>query len=110
MVEEGARPAWWLRKALWRLVTITGVGHTGVDNDHPVEYDTHGPPGQTRDANTQPLTRTHHRAKTHLPYQVWIIDTTTKLWRTPNNLWRIVDHHGTHHPEVLELGPELLAG
>ena len=87
-------------------VTITGVGHTGVDNDHPVEYDTNGPPGQTRDANTQPLTRSHHRAKTHLPYMVWIIDTTTKLWCTPNNLWRIVDHHGTHHPDVLEIHPD----
>ena len=88
---------------------MTGVGRPGVDTDHPRPYDDTGPPGQTSDANAQPLTRGHHRAKTHLPYLVWIIDATTKLWRTPSGLWRIVDHHGTHLPDVIELGPELVA-
>ena len=85
-------------------VTITGTGRP-ADLDHPVTYHENGPPGQTSDTNAQPLTRGHHRAKTHLPYQVWIIDSTTKLWKTPHGLWRIVDHHGTHHPEILELDP-----
>ena len=90
-------------------VTITGVGKPRVDTDHPNDYDQTGPPGQTRDANAHPLTRLHHRAKTHLPYQVWIINTTTKLWRTPNGRWRIVDHHGTHLPQVLEISPDFPA-
>jgi len=85
-------------------VTVTGTGRP-VDLDHPVTYDEGGPPGQTSDTNAQPLTRGHHRAKTHLPYLVWIIDSTTKLWKTPNGLWRIVDHLGTHHPVVVELDP-----
>ncbi|NYD42845.1 DUF222 domain-containing protein [Nocardioides panaciterrulae] len=85
--------------------TITGTGRQAVDIDHPVPYDPDGPPGQTRDTNAQPLTRGHHRAKTHLPYQVWIIDSTTKLWKTPHGRWRIVDHQGTHLPQVLELDP-----
>ena len=91
-------------------VTMTGTCRT-ADLDHPIPFDPGGPPGQTDDTNAQPLTRLHHRAKTHLPYQVWIIDTTTKLWRTPHGLWRIVDHAGTHLPQVLEvdLGGEINA-
>ena len=37
-----------------------------VDMDHPVPYDPLGPPGQTGDHNAGPLSRTPHRAKTHL--------------------------------------------
>ncbi|MCR1782069.1 hypothetical protein KVF89_05940 [Nocardioides carbamazepini] len=40
------------------------------DHDHTRPYDTHGPPGQTGDHNDTPLTRHHHRAKTHLEYRV----------------------------------------
>jgi len=83
-------------------VTITGTARP-ADLDHPVTYLQNGPPGQTSDTNAQPLTRGHHRAKTHLPYLVWTLDSTTKLWKTPHGLWRIVDHHGTHHPEIIEL-------
>ena len=67
-----------------------------VDLDHPTPYDPQGPPGQTGDHNVAPLTRTTHRAKTHLGYRVAQIGTTAWLWRTPHGLWRVVDRHGTH--------------
>ncbi|MEJ7834248.1 MAG: hypothetical protein WKF79_15145, partial [Nocardioides sp.] len=41
-----------------------------VDLDHPDPYHPTGPPGQTGDHNTAPLSRTHHRAKTHLAYHL----------------------------------------
>ena len=41
-----------------------------LDSDHPDPYDSTGPPGQTGDHNHAPLGRRHHRAKTHLGYQV----------------------------------------
>ena len=41
-----------------------------LDSDHPKTYDADGPPGQTGDHNHAPLGRRHHRAKTHLDYQV----------------------------------------
>jgi hypothetical protein len=72
--------------------TITGR----YDQDHPVPYDPGGPPGQTGDHNTAPLTRHHHRAKTHLGYQVKQLDLDTYLWTTPHGLHRLVDPTGTH--------------
>ena len=70
--------------------------HGKVDLDHPTPYDPTRPPGQTGDHNAAPLTRTTHRAKTHLGYRVAQIGTTAWLWRTPHGLWRVVDRHGTH--------------
>ena len=67
-----------------------------VDLDHPTPYEATGPPGQTGDHNAAHLTRTSHRAKTHLGYRVAQIGTTAWLWRTPHGLLRVVDHHGTH--------------
>ncbi len=67
-----------------------------VDLDHAVPYDPGGPPGQTGDHNVAPLTRRHHRAKTHLGYQVEQLDRATYLWTTPHGLQRLVDHAGTH--------------
>jgi hypothetical protein len=67
-----------------------------VDLDHAVPYDPGGPPGQTGDHNAAPLTRRHHRAKTHLGYTVDQLDRTTYLWTTPHGLQRLVDHTGTH--------------
>jgi hypothetical protein len=67
-----------------------------VDLDHAVPYDPGGPPGQTGDHNAAPLTRRHHRAKTHLGYTVDQLDRTTYLWTTPHGLQRVVDHAGTH--------------
>ena len=68
-----------------------------VDLDHPVPYDPDGPPGQTSSHRSQPLTRTAHRAKTHLGYRATPLPTGEIVWRTPHHRHRIVDAHGTHH-------------
>lgn len=67
-----------------------------VDLDHPVAYRASGPPGQTGDHNVQPLSRTAHRAKTHLGYQVTQTVHDDRIWRTPHGLHRLVDERGTH--------------
>jgi hypothetical protein len=67
-----------------------------VDNDHPVPWDPDGPPGQTGDHNVAPLGRTHHRAKTHLPYRLRQLGPGEYLWTTPHGLHRHVDRAGTH--------------
>jgi hypothetical protein len=67
-----------------------------VDLDHPVPYDPGGPPGQTNSHHSQPLARTRHRAKTHLPYTCTPVPGGAEIiWRTPHGLHRLVDHHGT---------------
>jgi hypothetical protein len=71
-----------------------------VDNDHPDPYREHGPPGQTGDHNHAPLGRQHHRAKTHLGYQVHQLGLGVYLWRTPHGLWRLVDGTGTHEVQA----------
>jgi hypothetical protein len=67
-----------------------------VDMDHPIEYLHGGPDGQTGDDNAAPLSRTHHRAKTHLGYRVRQLGPDDYVWRTPHNLYRRVDATGTH--------------
>ncbi|GCD89158.1 DUF222 domain-containing protein [Nocardioides sp. LS1] len=67
-----------------------------VDLDHPVPYRPTGPPGQTTSHTGRPLSRTAHRAKTHLGYRVAITPTGETLWRTPHGLHRLVDAAGTH--------------
>ena len=74
---------------------ITGMRQR-IDLDHPTPYDPTGPPKQTGDHNAANLTRTSHRAKTHLGYRVTQIGTNAWVWRTPHGLLRIVDNHGTH--------------
>ncbi|MDQ3484880.1 MAG: DUF4111 domain-containing protein [Actinomycetota bacterium] len=66
-----------------------------VDLDHAVAYHKHGPPGQTSSHTGQPLSRTPHRAKTHLGYTSTPLPTGEVLWRTPHGLRRIVDCTGT---------------
>ena len=75
-----------------------------VDLDHVRPYDKDGPPGQTNDTTSRPLSRTPHRAKTHLGYQVTALPTGEVIWRTPHGLIRIVDHTGTYamNPEDAE--------
>ena len=67
-----------------------------VDLDHPVPYDPLGPPGQTGDHNVAPLSRTSHRAKTHLGYRVRQTALEEYAWATPHGQHRIVDPAGTH--------------
>lgn len=83
-----------------------------VDLDHPVRWDPGGPPGQTGDHNAAPLSRTHHRAKTHLGYQLRQTGPGSYVWTTPHGLHRHVDSGGTHvidevTANTLLLGDEL---
>ncbi len=51
----------------------------------------------TSSANTAPLCRRHHRAKTHSAWDYSVLDRGTYLWTTPNGLKLIRDHRGTSH-------------
>ena len=56
-----------------------------------------GPPGQTTPDNLGPLSRYHHRLKTHVG---WTCHQPTRgvfHWRTPHGHWARVDHAGTLH-------------
>ncbi len=73
-----------------------------VDYDHAVPYQPNGPPGQTNSHTSQPLSRTAHRAKTHLGYRCKPLPTGEVIWRTPRGLHRIVDATGTHQIDESE--------
>ncbi|MCR1784510.1 hypothetical protein KVF89_18350 [Nocardioides carbamazepini] len=87
-----------------------GVGGR-FDLDHPTPYvppARGGPPRQTGDHNAAPLTRQHHRFKTHghLPdggggYQVRQLALTAYRWITPHGLARVVTPRGTTRVELL---------
>lgn len=72
-----------------------------VDYDHPTPYDPDGPPGQTGDHNSGPLTRTHHRWKTHAGYRARQSGQGRYAWLTPQGRGYLVDHTGTR-----EIDPE----
>jgi len=65
------------------------------DHDHTAPYDKNGPPGQTGDHNDTPLSRHHHRAKTHLGYRVLQLGPDRWVWGTPHGLYRLVTGGGT---------------
>ncbi|GAA4081420.1 DUF222 domain-containing protein [Nocardioides kongjuensis] len=65
------------------------------DHDHTTPYDKNGPPGQTGDHNDTPLSRHHHRAKTHLGYTVLQLGPDKWVWGTPHGLHRLVTGSGT---------------
>ncbi|MDZ5620610.1 hypothetical protein SFC88_07235 [Nocardioides sp. HM23] len=80
----------------------TNTGYRRLDDDHPTPYvppDRGGPPGQTGDHNDGPLTRTHHRVKTHKPgYDVCQLGLGVYRWATPHGLARLVtttEHAGS---------------
>jgi hypothetical protein len=79
----------------------TSRGLKRLDIDHPVPYDPKGPPGQTSDRNAAPLTRRHHRVKTHHNYQVTQLGLAAYRWITPHGLCRVVTPHGTRVAEPL---------
>ena len=84
-----------------------------LDHDHPTPYvppGQGGPPGQTGDHNDAPLTRRHHRAKTHLPYQVRQLALGAYRWETPHGLLRVTTRHGTTVVEALRTTDGTLAG
>ncbi|MGI8900142.1 MAG: hypothetical protein ACR2HA_04305, partial [Nocardioides sp.] len=73
----------------------------GKDIDHPIPYrppDTGppggppgtGPPGQTGLHNAAPMTRHHHRLKTHVGWHLTQLTVGTYLWRSPHQHYWIV--------------------
>ncbi len=70
-----------------------------MDLDHTIPYvhpDEGGPPGQTGIGKLGPLTRRHHRIRTHGKWQVKQPFPGIYLWRSPHGRYWLVDHTGTH--------------
>ena len=70
----------------------------GKDLDHTQPYqhpDSGGPPGQTSTGNLGPLTRTHHRHKTHGGWHAKQPYPGIYIWRSPLGQYYLVDHTGT---------------
>ncbi|MBA2560824.1 MAG: HNH endonuclease [Propionibacteriales bacterium] len=68
------------------------IDHT----DRYIDADDGGPPGQTRLDNLGPLTRFHHRIKTHGRWQVAQPFNGVFVWQSPRGRLYLVDHTGTH--------------
>ncbi len=69
------------------------------DIDHTIAFvkpDEGGPPGQTGLGKLGPITRFHHRVKTHGDWHVAQPFTGVFVWRTPHGRYYLVDHTGTH--------------
>lgn len=67
-----------------------------VDLDHTIPYAA-GVLGQTRVDNLAPLTRRHHRVKTHARgWHVEHLGNRAYLWTTPHGRQVVVDRQGTH--------------
>lgn len=81
-----------------------------VDHDHPRPYDVDGPPGQTGDHNDAPLTRRHHRAKTHLGYRFDQLAPGAYRWVTPRGLGRVVTPRGTQRVTLLKTSGGQIVG
>ncbi|MDN5896257.1 MAG: hypothetical protein L0H93_19830 [Nocardioides sp.] len=77
------------------------VAHEGRDADHPEG----GDPGQTRIENGGPMTRHHHRIKTHGPMAVRQPLPDIYVWQSPHHRYRLTDSTGTH-----DLDPMLGSG
>lgn len=69
------------------------------DLDHTTPFvspDDGGPPGQTSTDNLCPMTRRHHRIKTHSRWQVIQAFDGILVWRSPHGRLFLVDNTGTH--------------
>lgn len=103
--DQVAVSSYWHPEALKdRVFQLTGGDYfpyatstdRNVDYDHVVPYRADGPPGQTGTHNSGPLTRHHHRIKTHADgWDVRQLAPATYLWRTPHGMYRLVDRGGT---------------
>jgi len=73
-----------------------------VDHDHVVPYDSGGPPGQTGDLNDAPLTRLHHRIKTHDPgWNLRQLGLGAYRWTSPHGITKVVTPRGTRDVQLL---------
>lgn len=80
----------------WPYATSTS---RNVDYDHPTPYAKRAPTAptaQTGTHNSGPLTRRHHRWKTHAGYRSRQAGQGRYAWLTPHGLGFLIDHHGTH--------------
>lgn len=68
----------------------------GADKDHVVPYRVGGSQ-QTSTDNLAPLSRRHHRIKTHGGWTLRREDDGVYWWRTRHGHWFRVDQSGTHH-------------
>ncbi len=69
-----------------------------LDHDHPTPYRHDAPPGQpdqTGTHNSAPLSRRHHRWKTHAGFRSRQIAPATYAWATPHGHHYLVGPHGT---------------
>lgn len=80
-----------------------------LDMDHTDAWDTDGPPGQTTAANGGPLSRHHHRIKTHGPMAVRQPRPGLYVWRTPGRRYVATDHLGTRRIDP-RLGEGVFSG
>ncbi|MBA2774429.1 MAG: DUF222 domain-containing protein [Nocardioidaceae bacterium] len=81
--------------------TFPFAANTGrtMDLDHTEPYvppDEGGPPGQTAVGRLGPMTRRHHRIKTHGRWQVRQPFAGVFVWRSPHGRHYVVDQTGTH--------------
>jgi hypothetical protein len=68
-----------------------------VDFDHPTPYVHGGASQQTGTHNSGPLTRAHHRVKTHAyGWKARQLGPGEYVWRTPHHRYRLIDGRGTH--------------
>jgi hypothetical protein len=68
------------------------------DIDHTIPFrspDAGGPPGQTAIGKLAPMTRFHHRVKTHGRWQVQQPFPGILVWRSPHGRYFLVDHTGS---------------
>jgi hypothetical protein len=82
-----------------------------LDHDHVTPYDPLGPPGQTGDHNDAPLTRLHHRIKTH--HHGWHtqqLSLAAYRWTTPHGLTRVVTPRGTQTVQPIKRPDGTVAG
>ncbi len=76
-------------------------GSRRLDHDHPTPYRHDAPPGppgqppQTGTHNSAPLSRRHHRWKTHAGFRSRQIAPATYAWATPHGHHYLVGPHGT---------------
>jgi len=96
-IPDRIRDAVHLRSPVDCFPYASSTARTG-DLDHTIAYlspDEGGPPGQTGLDKLGPLTRTHHRIKTHGRWQVSQPFSGVFVWRTPHGRHYLVDHTGT---------------
>jgi hypothetical protein len=70
-----------------------------MDLDHTNPW----PTGKTEEPNLGPMTRRHHRIKTHARgWTVLQLPDNRFLWKSPHGRWTLTDSQGTHPVRLVE--------